>query len=231
MPGSALRCRPCRARGRPVMAGGLGCGHPQHPHPVDQEPEQRERRSDLRRDREGAQDLLAEFVGRRPQQVGREVGGEPPHPPCRVIAERGRLRQPDQRSEHDRLNEAVLERGVGVTALGQDVDGPGCDRQQPHDQRRHQGGDHPLAARQGGHPGDRDPPLPAAQHQPVEPRPDDRDQHDSNRPMIPGQVLRRVRRERLERDTTDDDHHVGRGVDTDPAGQQTRVPPPTCPLR
>jgi hypothetical protein len=41
-----------------------------------------------------------------------------------VIAERGRLGWPDQGSEDDRLYDAVFERGEGVTALRQGVDGP-----------------------------------------------------------------------------------------------------------
>jgi hypothetical protein len=57
------------------------------------------------------------------------------------------------------------------------------------------------------------------QYEPVEPRPDDGDEHDRNHPLITGQPARGVRREHLERDTTDDDHDIGRGVDTDPRGQ------------
>ena len=54
--GGAVPALPCPWRAG--HGGGLGCGHPQHPHPVDQESEQRERRSDLRRDREGVQHPL-----------------------------------------------------------------------------------------------------------------------------------------------------------------------------
>ena len=201
-------------------------GHPQHPHPVNQESQKREGRSDLLRDGEGVQRPLAELVGRGSQEVGRQVGGEPPPPARRVIAECRRLGQPDQRSQHDGLNESVLERGEGVTALRQNVDGTGCDREQPHHQRRHERGDHPMAALQAGDPRDQDPPLPAAQHEPVEPRPDDGDEHDRNPPMITGQLACRGRRQQLERDTADDDHDIRRGIDDDPPGQQTPIPPP-----
>jgi hypothetical protein len=49
-------------------------------------------------------------------------------------------------------------------------------------------GDHPPA-RQAGHPGGRDPPLPASQHQPEEPRSDDGNEHDRNDPMLAGQLF------------------------------------------
>jgi hypothetical protein len=83
-----------------------------------------------------------------------------------------------------------------------------------------------MAALQAGDPRDEDPPLPAAQHEPVEPRPDDGDKHDRNPPMITGQLACRGRRQQLERDTADDDHDIRRGVDDDPPGQQTPIPPP-----
>jgi hypothetical protein len=57
-------------------------------------------------------------------------------------------------------------------------------------------------------------------------KPDDCDEHDSNPPMITGQLSCRGGREQLERDTADDNHDIGCGVDTDPTDQATRVPPP-----
>ena len=147
--------------------------------------EKRERCSDLRRER-GCPTPAYRTRRPPPQQVGCEVGGEPPHPARRVIAERGRLGQPDQWSEHDRLNEAVLERGRVSPPCARMSTAPGAIASN-HTTSAGTGGDHPLAP-QAGHPGDQDPPLPAAQHEPVEPRPDDRDQHDSNRPMIAGQL-------------------------------------------
>jgi hypothetical protein len=192
---------PGRGRG-----GCLGRGHPQHPHPVDQESEKRERCSDLRREGEHVQHPLAELVGRRCQEVGREVGGEPPHPAPRLIAQRGRLGQPDQGPR----TIARLKPFLNAARVS-------C-------------GDHPPA-RQAGHPGGRDPPLPASQHQPEEPRSDDGDEHDRNDPMLAGQLFCRVGCEQLERDTADHNHEVGRGVGTDPAGQQTRVSPLARPVR
>lgn len=61
----------------PWLAGhgsSLRPGHPQHPHPLDQESEQRPRPSDLRRDREGVQRPLTNSptyrrIGRRSQDV------------------------------------------------------------------------------------------------------------------------------------------------------------------
>jgi hypothetical protein len=50
-------------------------------------------------------------------------------------------------------------------------------------------------------------------------------------PMLAGQLSCRVRRERLERNTTDDDHDIGRRLDTDPPGQQTPIPPLARPVR
>ena len=49
--------------------------------------------------------------------------------------------------------------------------------------------------------------------------------------MLAGQLFCRVGCEHLERDTADHDHEVGRGVGTDPAGQQTRVSPLARPVR
>ena len=65
----------------------------------------------------------------------------------------------------------------------------------------------------------------------MEARPDDGDEHDRNHPMITGQLSCRGGREQLERDTADDDHDIGRGVDTNPTDQQTRIPPPARAVR
>jgi hypothetical protein len=52
--------------------------------------------------------------------------------------------------------------------------------------------------------------------------PHDGDEHDRNHPMLAASP-RRARRKPLQRDTTDDARDIGRGVDTDPPGRQTRV--------
>ena len=44
--------------------------------------------------------------------------------------------------------------------------------------------------------------------------------------MITGQLSCRGGREQLERDTADDNHDTGCGVDADPTDQETRFPPP-----
>ena len=59
---------------------------------------------------------------------------------------------------------------------------------------------------------------------PGEPRPEDGDAHDSNQPMITGQLFLPGGCEQLERDTADDDHDIGCGVDTNPTDQD---PSPT----
>ena len=152
-------------------------------------------------------------------------GHEPPLPARSVVADRPCLGESDERSEHERLYEPVLESGKGVASRHLRIDGSGRDREQPHEQRGNECRNHPTARWKVRHPPTEDSPLQAAEHEALKGTTNQRNDQNRKHPVILSEILRLVGRQLLERNASDHDHGEGRQVEDNPEPEQPPTPP------